>query len=205
MPDLTNDPIGANYRRAEQKFSNFGTRRLRFYTIEVAGYNAYLEGDTEENSWNYETTGINGDDDYYAYKNPPGSIIEAILRGVALVAETYYVSWYHVSLDGDDYPYTYITVAVAGDTFLDGINQYLQPNGNAYSLQNAVADALGNDFIWDAVFVWAREIQGQNLVYDTDGPPYALNRTPGQMSEEQKSAMDARKAGSGVAKVSRRR
>lgn len=199
MPDLRNSYIGANYRRAEQKFSNYGTRRLRFYTIEVAGYNANQEPFTEEWDQNFGT----GAEDSYAYKNPPGSIIEAILRGVALVAETYYVSWYNVETDGD-YPYTYITVAVAGDTFLDGINQYQQTNNNAYSLANAVADALGNDFYWENVNVWAVEIVGQDLVYDSDGPPYALtSRTTTELSDEKKAARTARLSDPKVQKVSR--
>lgn len=207
MPDLTSGDfsyIAANYRRAEQKFSNYGTRRLRFYTIEIDGYDLSNETFTEENDWNFETTGIDGDDGYYGYKNPPGSIVEAILRGVALVAETYYVSWWDVDYDGE-YPYSYITVAIAGDTYLDGQNQYLQHNQNAYSLVDAIANALGNDFNWDNVYVWAREIQGASLIYDTDGPPFALNRTEKkQQSDADKAARTARIAGPKVQKVSRR-
>lgn len=203
MPDLTNDPIAANYRIAEQKFSNFGTRRLRFYTVEVYGYNIYTSEDfTEGYDWNFETTGINGDDGYYAYKNQSGSIIEAILRGAALVAETYYVSWWEVYNDGGDY--TTITLAVAGDTFLDGVNQYLQPNSNAYSLVDAIADAMGNDFEYDYINVYAQEIHGNQLEYDSDGPPYALNRTAKQLNDEQKAARAARIADP-KAKIARRR
>lgn len=212
MPDLTSSPLsggavggtlGSNYRRVEQKFSNYGTRRLRFYTIEIDGYDILeIENDTNEYDWNFETTGPHGDDAYYGYKNQPKSIIEAILRGVSLVAETYYVSWWGTDYDGQ-YPYLYITVAIAGDTYLDGLNQYLQKNTNAYSLQNAIADALGTDYAWDNVYVWAREIVGHNLNYASDGPPVALGREKVQLTEEQKAAKVALRARPDIAKVSR--
>ena len=206
MPDLTTGPysyVAANYRRAEQRFSNFGTRRLRFYTIEIDGYDIIdNEGFTEEYSYNYETTGDQGDDGNYAYKNPPKSIIEAILRGVSLVAETYYVSWWDTDFDGP-YPYLYITVAVAGDTFLDAQNQPDNGNPNSIGLQDAIASAIGNDFYWDNIYVWPAEISGDYLSQQNDRN--AMSREKVQMSEERKAVRTARLANPKTAKVSRTR
>lgn len=209
MPDLTSGDfsyIAANYRRAEQKWSNFGTRRLRFYTIEVDGYDILANENFagEDYDWNFETTGVEGDDGTYGYKNQPKSIIEAILRGVALVAETYYVSWWSVDYDGD-YPYLYITVAIAGDTYLDGLNQNLQHNTHAYSLVDAISAALGDQYNWDNVYVWAREINGDTLNYDSGGPPYAVSREKVQMTDAKKAERTARLASPKIQKVSRRK
>ena len=204
MPDLTTGPysyVAANYRRAEQKFSNYGTRRLRFYTIEIDGYDILeVENDTGEYDWNFETTGVNGDDDYYAYKNQPKSIIEAILRGVALVAETYYVSWWRTIYDGP-YPYLYLTVAVAGDTFLDAQNQPDHGNPNSIGLVDSIAQALGDQYQYDNVYVYPSEIHGNQLSQENDH--YAMSREKVQMSDADKAERTARLASPTITKASR--
>jgi hypothetical protein len=208
MPDLTTGPysyVAANYRRAEQKFSNYGTRRLRFYTIEIDGYDIFeFENDTGEYDWNFGTTDSRNpgshDDSNYGYKNQPKSIIEAILRGVALVAETYYVSWWRIEYDGN-YPYLYITVAVAGDTFLDAQNQPAHGNPNSIGLVDSIAQALGDQYQWDNVYVWPAEINGDQLNEENDS--YAVSREKVQISEAAKAGRTARLASPKITKVSR--
>jgi hypothetical protein len=204
MPDLTTGPysyVAANYRRAENKFSNYGTRRLRFYTIEIDGYDLLeVENFTGEYDWNFETTGVNGDDDTYAYKNQPKSIIEAILRGVALVAETYYVSWWRTTYDGP-YAYLYLTVAVAGDTFLDAQNQPDHGNPNSIGLVDSIAQALGDQYQYDNVYVYPSEIHGNILSQEDDH--YAMSREKVQMSDADKAERTARLASPTITKASR--
>ena len=211
MPDLTTGPysyVAANYRRAEQKFSNYGTRRLRFYTIEIDGYDILDIEDTSDPDsrydWNFGTTDSDNvgyqDDKYYGYKSQPKSIIEAILRGVALVAETYYVSWWRTIYDGP-YPYLYLTVAVAGDTFLDAQNQPDHGNPNSIGLVDSIAQALGDQYQYDNVYVYPSEIHGNQLSQENDH--YAMSREKVQMSDADKAERTARLASPTITKASR--
>ena len=177
MADLKNlaqglTTLGANYGRAEQAYSNYGTRQLAFYVVELAGYNLYAEDEMGNND-NYADP---NDNDQGPYQNPTGSAIEAILRGVSLVAETYYVSWYDVDFDGE-YPYSYITVAVASQTETDGNSDYITNNG--YTLEGAIADALGNDFGYDYVNVYNAYINGGYFNWFDAGALPQKARTPG--------------------------
>ena len=205
MPDLTNDPIGANYRRAITKFSNYGTRRLRFYSIKVEldGYDAFAEyvnyimAGNNDNENNFGTQGWDGN----LTLNPPKHIIEAVLRGVSLIAEPYYVSrWDSTEVDPNIYWFT-VTVAVAYDTVTDAQHPNFTNNGIGFT--EAIGNAMGGDFPWNFVEVWAREIEGANLVYDQMAPPISLSKSP-QISETEKAENLARSQGPNVARLNRR-
>lgn len=208
MPDLTQGPdsyIAANYRRATTKFSNYGTRRLRFYTIGVQldnydPWSAFLDyvigGNNNATENNFGTQGWDGS----LTLNPPKSIIESVLRGVSLIAETYYVSqWSSEETDPDVYWFT-VTVAVAYDTVVDAMHPDFTENGIGFT--DAIGNALGDDFPWDYVEVWPVEIYGENLQYDQMQPPISLGKSPA-MSDANKAAKQARSGNQNISRLSR--
>ena len=156
----------------------------------VTGYDILsIENDTGETAvGNYWTS--NDPYERYAYENQPNSIIHAILRGVALMAETYYVSWWSIDYDGD-YPYLYITVAVAGDLSVDAISHSYRPHQETFT--DAIAKSLGDAYQWDEIQVYAQEIVGDNLSYDQPGSPYALKAGAAktQMTAEAKAKRES--------------
>lgn len=206
MPDLTNDPIGANYRRAITKFSNYGSRRLRFYSIgvELSNYDPFgeflgyaMSGKNVDES-NFGTQGWDGN----LTINPPKHIIEAVLRGVSLIAETYYVSqWNSEETDPDTYWFT-LTVAVAYDTVTDAMHPDFSNNGIGFT--DAIGNALGNDFPWNYVEVFPVEFIGDNPEYDQPQPPISLGKSQ-PMSDARKAARQTRSGSSQVARLNRGR
>lgn len=206
MPDLSNSYIGGNYRRAITKFSNYGTRRLRFYTIGVQlnnfdPYAAFLDyaipgGNVEEN--NFGTQGWDGN----LTINPPRHIIEAVLRGVSLIAEPYYVSrWNSEETDPDVYWFS-VTVAVAYDTVVDAMHPDF--TNNSIGFTGAIGNALGDDFPWDYVEVWPIEIVGENIQYDQPQPPISISKSP-VMSDANKATKQARSGNSQITRLNRKR
>ena len=203
MPDLTNDPIfSANYRRAITKFSNYGTRRLRFYSIgvELNGYDALAVLNNADNTTesNFGTQGWDGT----LTLNPSKHIVEAVLRGVSLIAETNYVSyWNSEEVDPDIYLFT-ITVAVAYDTVTDAMHPDFTDNGIGFT--DAIGNALGNDFNWNFVEVNPVEFYGDTVQYDQMAPPISLAKSQA-MSDARKAERLARSENPQIAKLVRRR
>jgi hypothetical protein len=170
MPDLTQGPssyIGNNYRRALDNFSRFGTRRLALYTIWI--YNVADPEDslfTDEQLYNGPDLGPGFGSDVFPpeWIEAPGNILEAVYRGVQMVAEPYYFGdW---DTNGGDYPGAtdvVLTVVVAADTFQDGYEQnHTSPvpqNPNSYTLESAIADALVN-FDYSGVYVQQAILRG---------------------------------------------
>lgn len=144
MPDLSNTDIGNNYRRALDNFSRFGTRKLVWYVITVYG----LSDAVIDTLYNDEET-YYGDRGYPTYPTEwietPGNILEAIQRGVQLIAEPYaYGDWddYQMAPDYNDIT---ITAIVAADTVLDAAGQDNSPvpaNPNSYTVETAILDAI---------------------------------------------------------------
>lgn len=188
MPDLTNDPIGANYRRAIVNFSRFGTRKLAYYAIRVYGISDDIVGS------------IDGGEDTYDPEFPrewietPGNILEAVQRGVQLIAEPYTYSDWDINQLGPNYHLLLVTAVVAADTILDDRGQQDSPvpaNQNSYSLQTAIEDALGQDFSYDYVEVERMILRGDFL--DTTGD-YALGRNNAANSARQIELMNTKVA-----------
>lgn len=173
MPDLSNSYIGGNYRRALDSFSRFGTRKLVYYVITVYG----LEDDTINPLYDLENT-YQGEGQSYPseYIEAPGSIIEAIQRGVQLVAEPYAYGDWDTYGEGPNYTDLTITAIVASDTVDDDAEQgdVVPRNPNSYTVESAIADAIAN-FTNDGV-----EVRRALLIADAiDTGAYALARTRG--------------------------
>ena len=168
MADLRNTSVGANYRRALNNFSRFGTRKLAFYAIRIYGLSQ-------------EDSDIENGEDVYDPEYPrewieaPG-LIEAIQRGVQLVAEPYaFGDWDTIELD-PDYWAAFLPAVVAADTVLDDQGQNDSPvpaNENSYTLKSAVEAALGDNWNYDYVEVERMILRGDTL--DTTGD-FALGR-----------------------------
>jgi len=174
MPDLTSSPIGgvdavgtigSNYRRPIANFSRFGTRKLSFYKIEIAGVDENTMNTLFDNEVTYDSN------DPYEWIETPKNILEAVQRGVQIMAEPYMYSDWDYDQDGQNYYYLYITAVVADGTVEDQLEQYtngypINPNSN--TLEDAIISALGEDFNWDYVYVTQCILRGDYL--DTFGP-----------------------------------
>jgi hypothetical protein len=80
------------------------------------------------------------------YIEGPGSIIEAIQRGVQLVAEPYAYGDWMTTQEDPNYTDLTITAIVASDTFDDDAEQgnIVPRNSNSYTLEGAILDAIDN-------------------------------------------------------------
>jgi len=187
MPDLTQGPssyVAANYRRALDNFSRFGTRKLVFYVITVYG----LTDDTMNVLYDLEET-YQGEGQSYPTEwiEYPGSIIEAVQRGVQLVAEPYHYGDWDTIEESPNYTDLTITAMVASYTFEDSAEQseHNSTNSHSYTLENAILDAIAN-FPNDGV-----EVRRAYLVADgISTGSYALARTRGG-SDAHKASMAA--------------
>ena len=195
MPDLRNTYVGANHRRVIDNFSRFGTRKLAFYKIYIYG----LSDAVRDTLYN--------DEEIYDPEFPrewietPGNILEAVYRGVQLVAEPYAFGDWDIYEDTTDYNDLYLTVIVAADTFLDDTGQQDSPvpaNPNSYSLENAIADAIA-DFANDGLYCERMILRGDYL--DTTGD-YALGRG-NQANKDRQSTFKAARTAAGKNKFKR--
>ena len=204
MPDLTNSPLGgdssgtlgANYKKAQLPFSRLGTRRLQFYVIEIAGYDAYDGSADDDNS---DFTWEEWYDRWYTY--PGNGVATAVVQGIQTVAEIYALYDWEVEYDetDSDYPYTYFTVAVANSTFVAGDNMNF--SSHSISLQDAIDNCLqGVDFSYEYVDAWPAEIVGG--VLEQVGDPNSVAK-PGrpQQTAEQKAVGNARRAARAAARA----
>ena len=174
MPDLTTGPnsyVADNYRRALASFSRFNTRKLAYYRIIVYGLNS-----SDIDTLMFGETVYQSDEFPSEYIEQPKSIIEAVQRGVQLVAEPYAYGDWDFDQYGPDYYALYLTAVVAADTFDDRYEQNNGPvpqNQNSYYLRDAIEDAIGNEFVFDYVDAERMILRGDYL--DTIGTN-ALNR-----------------------------
>jgi hypothetical protein len=186
MADLRNTSIGANHRRAIDNFSRFGTRKLVFYTITVYG----LSDDVINTLYDLEEDYTAAGTDYPPeWIESPGNIIEAIQRGVQLIAEPYAFGDWEDYNEDPDYNDLTITAMVAADTVLDADGQDNSPvpvNQNSYTVETAILDAIDN-FANDGVAVRQAYLYADYIAEDN----YALARTRGG-SEQGKARMAAR-------------
>lgn len=148
MPDLTTGPdsyIAANYRRALDNFSQFGTRKLAFYAIYVYGLSDATVDSLFGGEDNYNA---DGQEFPPVWIEEPGNILEAVHRGVQLMAEPFYYGDWDVDSMGPDYNNLYLTVAVAANTVMDGVSQQndspVPANQNSYTFETAILDAISN-------------------------------------------------------------
>ena len=159
MPDLSNTDIGKNYRRALDNFSRFGTRKLVWYVITVYG----LSDATMDVIYGLDGQPLTGEQDYDAagddyppeWIEQPGSILEAIQRGIQLIAEPYAYGDWDDNQEDPDYNDITITAIVAEDTVDDAADQDNGPvpaNPNSYTLETAILDAISG-FVNDGVNV----------------------------------------------------
>jgi len=174
MPDLTSSPIGgvdavgtigSNYRRPFANFSRFGTRKLSFYRIEIAGVDENTMNTLFDNENTYDT---NYPEEWI---ETPKNILEAVQRGVQIMAEPYMFSDWDWDQDGQNYYYLYVTAVVADDTIADQLEQATSGypiNFNSNTLEDAIISALGEDFNWDNVYVTQCILRGDYL--DQNGP-----------------------------------
>lgn len=187
MPDLRNTYVGANHRKALDNFSRFGTRKLVFYTITVYG----LDDATRDQIY-FGENHYYGDGDSYPSEwiEAPGSIIEAIQRGVQLIAEPYYYGDWDTYEEGPNYTDITITAVVAADTVEDNQEQgdVVPANPNSYTVEDAILDAIAN-FTNDGVEVHRAYIVGDYI--STGG--YAMSRVRGG-TDESKARWAARLA-----------
>ena len=188
MPDLTNDPIGFNHRRALDNFSRFGTRKLVFYTITVYGLSDATMDVLYNGEQNYDAAG----DEYPPeWIEQPGSILEAIQRGVQLIAEPYaYGDWddYNEEPDYNDITITAIVAEDTVDDAADQDNSGYPANPNSYTLETAILDAISG-FANDGVNVYRAYMYGTMI----DQGSSALARVRGG-TEESKARWAARLA-----------
>ena len=159
--DLTGNYIGANYNRAQDPNTQFGTRRLKWVYVEVGGWDI-----ENEPGWSVEqgTAGQGPDDGYrmlwvdetdFAEEDleSPYSILYPILRAVAIKAEIYAHGVPQTYWDGE-FPYTVMMVAVSQDTLVSSDADVFNDWGNldnSWSLENTIYDALADNFNIDYV------------------------------------------------------
>ena len=171
MPNLINNPnssVAQNYRRVSTGGSNYGTRRIQLYTIEVTGLSDAVIA--ELGNWRAINNSEIDADQQAEREFKTATILEAIMRKVQEAAELYIVGNYIVDIIDTDYNNIYLTVGLAGDTFSSGwemdyrddpattrnYNFYLQ-----YQLAASI-DAYTNGF-WDNVYAYPAELHGDYL------------------------------------------
>jgi len=180
MPSLINNgdavSVAQNYRRVATGGSNYGTRRIQFYTIAIYGLSDAV---------------VNALDDYRVVNNTEvdidqeperefmgGTIVELILRKVQEATELFFVGAHDVDTEEPGYNDLFLTVGVAGDTFSSGwemderdpLNTTI--NYNFYlrnQLENAI-DIYTNGY-YDDVEAYPVMIYGDHL---TDTGMYAI-------------------------------
>jgi hypothetical protein len=121
----------------------------------------------------------------------PGSILEAIQRGVQLIAEPYAYGDWDDNQEEPDYNDITITAIVAEDTVDDAHDQDNSPvpgNPNSYTLETAILDAISG-FVNDGVNVNRAKMVGDYI----DQGSSALARVRGG-TEESKARWAARLA-----------
>lgn len=179
--DLTGNYIGANYNRAIDPNSQYGTRRLNFFVVEINGYDI-----ENELGWNIEqgTAGqgpFDGNrrvfmaDNRHSdeFQESPYSIFYPILRALAIKGEVYLHGYPVTEFDGE-YPYTTLTVAMADDTQIDNYSDW--QSDWTWSIEYTLADALG-DFNWDYINVYVANLEGSYI--QTNGSSALAKGTKG--------------------------
>lgn len=169
MPDLSNTALAYNWNRAQDPNSQYGTRRLQFYRIEIVNYDI-----TNEPGWTTDTTDEGQENNIDTYRvtystirgeeflESPKSILYPILRGIAQVGEIYF------SGEPDSGPSTgnveitstYLVVALTEDTVPDGTYGGFPSTSKRLSV--AIAESIA-DFSFGEVGVSAIAILGKEF------------------------------------------
>ena len=176
--DLTGGYIGANYNRAQEPNSQFGTRRLKWIYVEVGGYD--IENET---GWDreqtiddlttldgYRTTWEDETNFVQEYLESYKSILYPIIRAVEIKAEVYAHGVPVTYWDGE-FPYTVLMLAVSQDTLVDYDADVFNDWGNlnnSWSLQETIYDALNDNF--NIAYVHADELLMQGSDWGMGGP-----------------------------------
>ena len=185
MPNLINDNgynglggLAQNYRRVRVGNSQLGTRQLQMYEIWI-----YSLSDVVADNGNV----YNGSrsiilDNTEEMDQPPiaelasGNIVEAILRGVQVMAEIYMVGHvYYYNNDTNDNDLV-ITVLVSADTVESGQEQNLDNTGqtsynpNSLSFYDAIGSsveawAIDHSEDWDGLDVYPTYLNGDGTDY----------------------------------------
>ena len=152
--NLINTDLAQNYNRAEHEHSNYGTRRLQFFQIEIIGYNI-----TNEPNWlNDNPNSINSYRDVYTsdfgeteYLESRKSIVYPVLRGVAQIGEIMYNGEFDTGR-GQYSGNTYVIVALSADT-VSTTNAQGFDVMRSKSLYTAISDSIA-DFEYGSVNVY---------------------------------------------------
>jgi hypothetical protein len=171
--NLINTDLAQNYNRAEHEHSNYGTRRLQFFQIEIIGYDI-----TNEPNWeNFDSIDgyrVTYRGDYIGagveFLESRKSIVYPVLRGVAQIGEIMYNGEFETGR-GQYSGNTYVIVALSMDT--------VSTNGaegfdvmRSKSLYTAISESIADFEVFDLnVYpIWHR---GNKLV-STQPAKYTL-------------------------------
>jgi hypothetical protein len=179
MPNLIGDTgynglggLAQNYRRVATGGSNYGTRRIQFYQINVYGISD-VEAAKLDNYRLVNNTEIDVDQEpEREFKT--ATVAEAVIRSIQSMAEIYVVGAHDIDHETTDYNTFYLIVGVAGDTVSSGWEQEVrdsidtQRNYNPWfidALENALDGYLDN---YDGYDVYPTFIYGDH--FSTTGP-----------------------------------
>ena len=135
------------------------------------------------------------------YLESPKSILFPIIRGIQIKAEVYIIGAPATEWDGE-YPYTYITFAVADDTALGGESDWQEgshPDGKSWWYEDAIDNSLGlnnGDFSYDDVDVLNANIVGYGLdvLWSTDNLSRKVKGAKKPVNAKVRAAFAAKKA-----------
>lgn len=156
MPSLINNPgnvdnsLAQNYRRVRVGNSQFGTRQIQLYEIHIYGLSDAAVSALEDGR-NIRLDGTDFIDQPAIYELDGGSVLEAVIRGVQVMAEIYMVGfpeWFNN--DPDDNELT-ITVGVGADT-VESFWEQVEGAQTANQNSNRLIDCIG-----DSVDQWCAE------------------------------------------------
>jgi hypothetical protein len=145
--NLINTDIAQNYNRAEHEHSNYGTRRLQFFQIEILGYDVVAEpnwSNDDPNSIDHYTTGYTSDfgEKSTEFLESRKSIVYPVLRGVAQVGEIMYNGEFEIG-SGQYSGNTYVIVALSADT-MSTTNAQGFDAMRSKSLATAIEESIAN-------------------------------------------------------------
>jgi len=181
MPSLINNPdnmtdLAQNYRRVATGGSNYGTRRIQFYTIAIYGLSdAVVDALNDYRVVNNTEIDIDQEPER---EFMGGTIVEVILRKVQEATELFFVGAHDVDQEEPGYNDVFLTVGVAGDTFSSGWEMDERDPDNTtrnynfflrWQLEHAV-DSYTNGY-YDSVEAYPVMIYGDHL---TDTGMYSI-------------------------------
>ena len=164
MPNLTDTVLAQNYNRGQHENSNYGTRRLQFFQVEIIGYDVsgepnWLNDDpTDIDSYRTTYTGVYGIEEYLESRK---SIVYPVLRGIAQIGEIMYNGEFDNGT-GPTSGNTYVIIALNEDTVsttgADGFN-----STTSKSLAQAITESISG-FGASSVNVYPIQLIGDQIV-----------------------------------------